>query len=335
MWTVTNNTPYKAAGSWGRDKDGVHEWIVAVKAAYDIRPDGNVVLAEQQVEPLMAPEFNGDEGISSLRYDADLVATKPTTDVIVNGTAYAPNGHPSANFLIEMRIAEMHKVLRVIGDRTWGDGLFDDAPSRPEPVTEVPIVYERAYGGYDHADPDPRKQAIDLRNPVGLGVLADKRNRPGNPLHNFEYPRGRVDKIGPAGFGAIASYWSPRLGYWGTYDEAWDAKRKPLLPDDWSPRSLQCAPADQQSAAYLRGGEAVELVNLTRDGLLRFTLPKVYLAFTTHISGRKEEHRGKLSTVIIEPDLPRVIMVWTTALPCRTDVDYLDKTVVREKRYIA
>src|ERR1044071_8931244 len=161
MWTVSNNTPYKASGSWGRDKDGVHEWIVAVKATYDIRADGNVVIAEQQVEPLLAPEFNGKDGASSLHYDAALVATKPTTDVLINGTAYAPNGRATTHFLIEMRIAELHKVLRVFGDRTWGDGPFDDVPSPPEPVMEVPIVYERAYGGYDLTDPDPRKQAID------------------------------------------------------------------------------------------------------------------------------------------------------------------------------
>jgi hypothetical protein len=334
MWSVTNNTPYAADGSWGRDKDGVHEWIVAVKATYDIRQDGSVVIAEKQVDPLLAPEFNGEDGVSSLRYDADLVATKPTTDVLINGTAYAPNGRPSTSFLIETRIGEMHKVLRVVGESTWGDGLFDDAPSPPEPVIEVPILYERAYGGYDQTDPDPVNQAIDLRNPVGLGVVAKKRNRAGTPLPNFEYPSGRIDKNGPAGFGAIASYWSPRLELCGTYDEAWESERKPLLPNDWDPRSLQCAPLDQQSATYLRGGEAVELVNLTRDGLLRFTLPKAYFAFTTHISGRREEHRSKLSTVIIEPDFPRVIMVWTTVLPCRTDVDYLDKTVIREKEYI-
>jgi len=228
----------------------------------------------------------------------------------------------------------MHKVLRVIGERTWGDGMFDDEPSPPEPVSEVPVIYERAYGGYDHTDPDPRKQAIDLRNPVGLGVVANKRNRAGSPLPNFEYPRGRIDKNGPAGFGAIASYWSPRLELCGTYDEAWNATRKPLLPDDWDPRSLQCAPADQQSATYLRGGEAVELINLTRDGLLRFDLPRIHLLFTTHLDGRKEEHRGRLSTVILEPDFPRVIMVYTTALSVRTNGDYLDTTVVHEKRVI-
>ncbi len=334
MWSVSNHTPYKAEGSWGRDKDGVHEWIVAVKATFDIEPDGSLKLADQQLEPLLAPEFRGEEGGSSLLYEADIVAPKFTTDVLINGTAYAPNGKASNSFLVEARVGDMHKMIRVLGNRIWGQGIFDDAPSSPVPVTEVPIIYERAYGGYDQTDPDPAKQAIDLRNPVGLGVASRPSHRAGRPLPNFEYPSGRIEKNGPAGFGAIAGHWSPRLEMNGTYDEAWTASRKPLLPDDWDPRSLQCAPADQQTAAPLRGGETVELTNMTPEGRLRFDLPRVHLAFTTHIDGRKEDHRGQLSTVIIEPDFPRVIMVWTTALSCRTNVDYLDETHVREKEHI-
>lgn len=78
----------------------------------------------------------------------------------------------------------------------------------------------------------------------------------------------------------------------------------------------------------------MELINLTPAGKLRFALPKVYLAFNTRINGRTQEHRSRLSTVIIEPDHPRVIMVWQSSLSCPTDVDYLDETVVREKPYI-
>jgi hypothetical protein len=78
----------------------------------------------------------------------------------------------------------------------------------------------------------------------------------------------------------------------------------------------------------------VELVNLTPGGALSFQLPKVYLTFSTKIDRRTEEHRSQLATVIIEPDRPRVLMVWVTSLPCRNDVDYLDRTIIREKRYI-
>jgi hypothetical protein len=221
-----------------------------------------------------------------------------------------------------------------VGDRRWKKGLLGISPSAVKPLTEIPIVYERAYGGFDNKDPDPKKQRLDLRNPVGCGVAAKSRNRVGQPLPNFEYPNKNSIKSGPAGFGAIDSFWSPRREFWGTYDKAWEEQRRPLLPENWDPRSLLCSPEDQRTERHLRGGEPVELVNLTRDGLLRFFLPKVYLSFSTHIDGRTEEHRSRLSTVIIEPDHPRLIMVWVSALLCRTDVDYLEETVVREKPYL-
>lgn len=333
MWAVRNATPYAADRSWGRDRDGVHEWLVAVRATYDIRPDGQTVLADEQPPPLLAPEYAGEPGWSSLRYEADLVAAKPATDVVLNATAYAPHGRPSTDFLVGFRLGPLSKGLRVRGERTWVDGPLGGSPSEPRPVTHLPIVYERAYGGYDDFDPDPRHHRLDTRNPVGSGIGS----RIGDPAPSFEYPGGGLEAAGPAGFGAIDASWSPRRELQGTYDAAWERDRRPLLPVDWDPASLQCAPADQRPG-LLHGGEPVELVNLTPDGLLRFVLPKVYLTFSTRFgtrTGRRtEEHRGRLSTVIIEPDHPRVILVWTTALPVRTEVDYLDETVVREKPYI-
>ena len=79
MWAITNRTPYKVGKTWGRDKDGIHEWVVAVKGTFDIKPDGSLKLADEQLEPLLLPEYTGEAGVSSLRYDADLVAPKPTT----------------------------------------------------------------------------------------------------------------------------------------------------------------------------------------------------------------------------------------------------------------
>ena len=334
MWSITNHTPYKAKKTWGRDKDGVHEWIVAVKGTYEIKADGKVVLAEEQLDPLLAPEYNGEAGVSSLRYDADLVAPKPTTDVLINGTAYAPKGRPSKDFLVSVRVAQIEKVIRVVGNRQWKRGLVGLTPSATEPITTLPIIYERAYGGYDQTDPDPKKQRMDPRNPVGCGVVAKSEHRLGQSLPNFEYPKGSLEKSGPAGFGAIDCHWSPRRELMGTYDKAWQQHRLPLLPEDWDPRSLLCSPVDQRPDTHLFGGELVELTNLTPNGMLRFALPKVRCTFRTRIDKRTEEHRSRLSTVIIEPDHPRVMMVWLTSVSCATDGDYLEETIVREKPYI-
>jgi hypothetical protein len=330
MWRLTNQTPYAAGRIWGRDKDGVHEWIVAVKGTFLIGRDGTCERAEEQLEPLFVAEYHGEDGASSLRYDADLVGPKPTTDILLNGTAYAPKGRPTTEFLVSLRVGDMHKQMRVVGNRTWKDGLLGNGPSVPEPVTQVPIVYERAYGGLDQSDPDSTKHRFDARNPVGCGLV----KRAGQHLPNFEYPDGRIDTAGPAGFGALDSFWSPRLELQGTYDEAWKERRFPLLPTDWDPRSVLCSPADQRPAAHLRGGELVELENLTPSGKLSFVLPKKYYRFSTYIDKRTEEHHSHLATVTIEPDHARVILVWQSVLKVRNDGDYLDETIVTEKRLI-
>lgn len=333
MWAVTNHTPYKVKKTWGRNKEDVHEWIVAVKGTFDIKPDGSLRLADEQLEPLLLPEYNGEPCVSSLRYDADLVAAKPTTDVIINGTAYAPKGRPSTDFLVSVRIDKVHKVIRAVGNRRWKRGLFGLKPSAAEPITELSIIYERAYGGYDQTDPDPKKQRMDPRNPVGCGVVAMSNNRLGKSLPNFEYPKGKLETAGAAGFGAIDSHWSPRRELAGTYDKAWQENRLPLLPEDWDPHSLLCSPADQRPKTHLEGGELVDLINLTPNGRLRFALPKVHLTFRTSFSmlfhTRTEEHWGRLVTVIVEPDHSRVILVWLSTLACRTDGDYLEETVVK------
>jgi hypothetical protein len=333
MWSIRNQTPYKVGKTWGRSKEGVPEWIVSVKGTFEIRANGALALAEDQLEPLIAPEYNGEDGSSSLRYDADLVGAKPTTDIIVNGTAYAPGGRPSTDFPVGLRVGPVKKILRVRGNRWWDESSGQGCSSL-QPVTEVPIVYERAYGGYDKADPDPKNQLLDSRNPVGCGAVADPMHRAGAQMPSFEYPDGKLEEAGPAGFGALDSFWSPRREFWGTYDSAWERDRKPLLPDDWDPRSHLCAPADQRPATHLHGGDLVELVNLTPAGTLVFQLPRAHIGFSTRIHNRTHEHRGQLSTIIIEPDRQRVIMVWLTSLACPTDMDYLDETVVRTKEIL-
>lgn len=121
----------------------------------------------------------------------------------------------------------------------------------------------------------------------------------------------------PAGFGPLAPHWQPRVAFAGTYDEAWRNDRQPLLPADFDDRFYQCAPQDQQTPSFLRGGEPVVLYHLTPGGELRFSLPKLFLGFVTQFSDRSREvHQDRrLHTVIIDTDGPRVSLVWHTALP--------------------
>ena len=332
MWQVDNRTPFAAERGWVRDRNGAEVWLVAVKCTFDIRPDGSTEVSSDQPPVLRVPEYNGEPGQSSLRHEADLVLSKTTTDVTVNGHAYASDGRPVERMEAGFRVGPVQKIVRVSGDRAWGA----IGPSAPRPFTKMPLVYERAFGGVDQRS-DRQDRDWDWRNPVGTGFAASREHLGGVALPNIEYPNDVVtawdDRPRPAGFGPVGSHWQPRVGFAGTYDERWMKGRRPLLPEDFDERFFQCAPHDQQAPEFLRGGEPVVLHRLTPGGDLRFLLPRIYLGFDTRfLDGSREIHKTRrLHTVTLEPDFPRVSLVWHTALACHFKVQKLERTIVTLK----
>lgn len=141
-------------------------------------------------------------------------------------------------------------------------------------------VYERAFGGFDYQEPEPRRQRLDTRNPVGRGCAIRAGRLIRTPVASRTMP-GVPLTTGPAEVESIASQRSLRREHAGTYDARWAAKRRPLLPEGFDPRHHQHAPVDPQVTPHLRAGERVELVNLTPDGVLRFEMPKLGPAMTT------------------------------------------------------
>lgn len=334
MWMLINKTPWAVERNWVRDRDGNHHWVVAVKATLTIDPNGSLKLAEHQEAPYLTPVYWGEDGISSLRYDSDLGQPKPATDVIVNGHAYAP-GSPVKELDATLRVGKRHKVLRVRGDSIFRMGLLGLAVTNPEPFSKMPIIYERAFGGTDVAGVNPSQHSLDRRNPIGVGFAVKKEHLKNQPAPNILYPGKDPADAGPAGFGAVASFWAPRINFAGTYDARWERERKPILPLDYDERFSLAAPQDQQWSEYLKGGESIELTHMTPDGYLQFELLMKQLKFITFFGRKSQEHYGRLVTVIIEPDERRVIMVWQTSLPVEyAELDYLDATVVEESRIL-
>ncbi len=321
------------------DKRGEKSWVVVVKGTYRLLENGSTELAEEQKAPLFAAEYTGEPGTSSILHDADMIPTKAGTDVILHGQAYAPRGRPAKVVDVNLAVGPLSKQLRVFGDRYWEMGMVRQLTySAPQKFECKPITYERAYGGWDKSDPDPNKQRMYAQNPVGTGFATQGRHLIGCPLPNVEYPSHPInswdDQPPPGGFGAIPSYWSPRLEWGGTYDDAWKNSKFPLLPDDFDPRFYRCALPDQQINGYLRGGETVTLLNLTPAGRLSFALPKVALGLTTRFGGDSEEHRASLQTVVIEPTDSRLTLVWHSSLACHHRLHDLDVTIIRQKRHI-
>lgn len=339
MWAVENRTPFADNHTWVRDRTGAEVWLVAIRATFVIHADGAVSIADAQEPVCLAPRYRGEPGQSSLLYDTDLAHTKTTTDVLVHGHAYAPRGEPATQVDVTLKLAGVEKTLRVHGDRTWEKGIWGLSLSSAHPFTRLPLIYERAFGGADRESSNPAEHSWDERNTVGTGFAVAASHLKGKRAPNIEYPEAANsssrDRPRPAGFGPIPSDWLPRRGFGGTYDEKWKLHRLPLLPDDFDERFYQCAPADQQTPSFLRGGEPVELRNLTPLGLLQFRLPRVAFGFETYFStGERIAHQAKLHTVILEPDVPRVMLVWHTQLPCHQKVLKLERTVITQKQIL-
>jgi hypothetical protein len=336
MWALKNHTPYAADRTWIRDKNGGHHWVVVVKATFDIIDSGKLQLADEQVPCSSFPEYYGEPGFSSLRRDADVGPPKPTTDILLEASAYAPGARPTTAVPVSMRVGEIEKTVIVHGPRVYYEGVTGMAITRGTAFAQRPMRYEDSYGGSDMSDPDPDRQRMDLRNPVGKGVAGSKARLLNTPAHSIEYTLGDPDKRGPAGFGPLASYWTPRRDWAGTYDEAWASRKKPLLPDDYDERFVLSAPEDQRPRSHLRGGEIVSLINATPNGVLHFALPKIFLTFATAFGRKREDHRARLGTVVIEPDDRKLKLIWQSSIPVSgREADYLDDTTIAEKSYIA
>lgn len=327
MWELDNRTEFAVARNWVRDEAGVHQWIVATKATYRVARTGELELDDTQLPPALAPEYIGEDGKSSLRCDSDLGLMKPATDVVVVGSAHAPNGRPATEVMVGLRVDTLTKTLLVRGDNVFYDGPTGLTTTAPIPFVTMPVVYERAFGGVDKSRSDPAKHRLDLRNPIGMGygchgpTLAHTRG-PNVLIPGKEWSR-------PAGFGAICSYWSPRLELAGTYDDDWKKERFPLLPRDYDRRCLLCSPEDQRIVGYLRGGETIAVANMSENGTFAAKVPTVNLRLNSMFGFRRVAHEAQLVTVLVEPEFERLSCVWQSSLAVPASQEHkLDVTKV-------
>lgn len=339
MWVLNNTTPFAAERCWVRDKNGAEVWLVAVKGTFAIQPDGSTIIQDEQEPVNIAPKLRGSPENSSLLFDTDLPHKKKATDILVEGHAYAPAGKYAKVLDVGLKVANIKKICRVTGDRIWEKAGIGIALSKPQPFQKMPLIYERAFGGTDLEDKDPKHRGWERRNPIGQGFATREKHLIGKFAPNIEDPASLIShwkqRPRPVGFGPIAGHWSPRVELAGTYNEDWEKTRQPLLPNDFDERFYQCAPQDQQVPGYLKGRELFELYNMTSDGILKFGLPRISIGFTTNFDdGSSEEHRGSLYTVTVKPDYPKVEMVWHTHLACHHKVLKLNSTMIRVKQRI-
>ena len=332
MLQLKNTSPFEPAIAVFPNKDGVDTAYVIIRGTFQINHATTV--AEEQLPPVMADEYWGEPGSSSLKYMSDMHLGKPATDVVFVGRAWAPGGQKVQQIDVAASVADRQKTVRVFGNRQWRGGMLSPSISPPEPFESMPITYEQAFGGIHEVDPEKQQTLAEDRNPVGVGFRGKRKAKEmvDTPLPNIEDPQQLIrsvkDQPPPAGFGFIAASWEPRRSFAGTYDEAWQKSRAPYLPTDFNPRFFNAAHPDLTFDRFLQGGEPVHIENASRRGPLSFNLPRCTLDIKVKVAGQTQQPPTNLETVLIEPEEDRLSLVWRTSVPCDKKVLKVEEVVV-------
>jgi hypothetical protein len=332
----------------GQTPEGGHILAVLLKRTYAIVPGGVCARAEDDRALVPGDVPWGNPLNSSIRHESDFVPFKMGTDVVVNGTAYAPRGEPTTSCRVAVEVADRRKEILVMGDRgvrhvKGGTPVFSD----PLPFESMPLRYERAYGGIDVYS-DKKTTYPYPRNPLGRGfavtnceALIDNLELP-----NLEDPSAPLTPellcIGdyaqwtkqpfPAGLGWLPKTWAPRAQLAGILpaDRAIEQELRQayakLVPAEHRDAYVKHGLPDMDfrffngasrglAMPYLTGGEQIVTENLAPEGLLAFRLPGESPKIALDIGSGPQAPAVVLHTVMIRMDERQVDLVWRGAVP--------------------
>lgn len=335
---LINATRMVAGYTMGVDPSGREVLVIAVKGTFRLPEPGEPLLLADQQQPLLFSDvFWGEPGRSAPRYETDFAPRKLRCDVLLNGTAYAPHGRPVTRVQVGCRVGSWTKTFDVVGDRVWEAGADGIGASPTIPFERMPVDYGRAFGGTDDRSPDPALHAAYLRNPVGRGFHKHLKREwvDGSPLPNTEEPGRPITWVEgnyrPVAFGPIGRNWDPRFRLAGTYDDKWLEEHFPFLPPDFNELYYQAAPPDQQ-IPWPQGGEEIVLLNMTPAGRTHFVLP-VFDApiHVFNANGDQEDGALALDTILLEPDLGNVSLVWRATRPLRRNMYEVSQVMVGKR----
>jgi len=310
---IRNRTPLMAAWSVLLDKDAAEHLGVAVRGTWDIDARGGLRLAPEQPPFQPVDDCVGEQGLSSVRYEADTGYVKPSTDCALVGSAVAPRGRAN-QVRVSYRVGPVSKQALVTGERKRLFWLLRWWNSPARSFQRVPLQWELAAGGTDTTPKNDKHHSLDMRNPYGRGFRARGSKLPAAgallpqvlPAGFMLFGRKKVQ----VGFGLTGSQWAHRLPFAGTYDAAWMEHKAPLLPDDFDDRFHLAAAPGLSTPKYLEGGEPVEVRGCTTSGKLAFRLPRVSFDVNATLNAASEPVDMHMVTVTVDTDAMQLRILW-------------------------
>ena len=327
--TIVNDSPFEDGLAIGMGPDRQACIAPLLKGTFRI-PEGDdgaaAPIADEQLPITTDDEFYKGDITGGVRLESDAVPFKPRTDIVLVGRAYAPRGNPVPVLDVALRVGRVQQAVRVFGDRRWVFPtrlVMVPVVSDPEPFIEMPLVYERAFGGFDH-----KGRTWCAQNHIGRGFIGKKTRESvdGKPLPNLEDPRQPIrswdDQPAPVGFGFYGRSWQPRAALTGRAHDDFDPEFG--LPADFDHGFFNGAHPALQVPGYLAGNEEIELRHLTPDGYRRFRLPSVQPRITLRLYDAPPDYESedaepesravpleaRLDTLVIFPDDGVFSVVW-------------------------
>ncbi|MEZ4296731.1 MAG: DUF2169 domain-containing protein [Polyangiaceae bacterium] len=319
---------------------------LVLKGTFDLRP-GLLCPSEEQAPIVLADRYHepGNASRSSLSHAGEVVLRKPTTDILVTGSARSPGGRARTEWECSVSVERRSAVLLRHAATATGPRSFVHRALRgwtvsdPEPAVEVPIRYELSYGGsYREArsPPGTPRFVVHRPNPSGTGLFDEdaldrSRAYPAPRWQDRAQPVTQINTDSPlVGFGPVARMWTARLRHAGTYDHAWEQRMRadaerglvPDYPADFDPRFFQCAHPALVTREPLQGDERLWLTGLLPDaGPVGLALPGFCPRARLLAPGRPWEERPlALDTVHIDLDASRVHLCFRITLEDREDI---------------
>lgn len=136
-------SPLTASTLTWEPRPGERSVTVCVKATFSLAHGQVAALAPTQ-EGAWEDLYWDQNPNASLYTPSDDVPLKPRADILLVGSAFAPNRSPVESLIVRLRVNELSKALRVTGDRAWMQAHDGPRPSPPKPFVEMPLRYERA-----------------------------------------------------------------------------------------------------------------------------------------------------------------------------------------------
>ncbi len=329
---LVNRTPFAAQRLLTVDTTGAEVLAAIVKATFRIAGDHTLSPADEQPPIVLADTFQGEPGRSSILAASDVHPQKPGCDLVLRGRVRP--ARPALAAGVRFRVGKHTKSAQVFGLRRWYRRLGFVRLSDPEPFTEIPLIWEHAFGGWDKTPRDSRRHACAVDNPVGRGFRA-KRSRKdldAEPLPNIEDPRRLItspaDRPPPVGFGFVGRDWQPRVGYAGTYDEAWQTGRMPLLPADFDVRYFDRAAPGLIAPEAPAPGTAIEAQGLNCGRDLRCGLPAVDIEAEVLLSATRTRLDFRLHTLLLDADAEQLQLTYGAMLPVHGRIDSVEAIVI-------